>query len=193
MAALGASGRELLYSRHRPEQLEVASLMDTFHFMTGLTQTLTDKRCPRRQSVRQRSLHRSFCRLPGAAAALNLHVCSGSKVPFLGTPRDIDHCQLGCREQLGRGTWEGEDSQGEQAIGGASGLGATGPGFWLPFHHLTNFGKSLALKVLSLSQQSPSVSQERNVSIKRLQCCLPACFTFHLSVVGIFMCVSVCV
>lgn len=121
--------------------------------MTGLMQALTARRCPRRQSGRQPfPPTEASTGFPGAAAALNLHVCSGSKVRFLGTPRDIDHCQFGCPEQLYRGIWERKDGQEEPAIPGSQWAGGCGPGVWLLSCHLVNFGEALPQKGLGCPQ-----------------------------------------
>lgn len=111
METFGGSGRKLLSSEHRTEQLEVASLIDSFSCYDRFEADYDSKRGTHRDNVADSaSWNGSFCRLPDVAAVLNPHVYSGSKVPFLGTPRDIYHCQFSCQVRLQRGTWKRQDS-----------------------------------------------------------------------------------
>lgn len=105
-------------------QLKVAFLIGTFpHYDRFEAEYDSEKGACRDRVANSTASDGSFHRLPDVAAPFNLHVHSGSKVPFLGTPRAIHHCQFGCQVQLHRDTWAGWTANENRAIKGKRQLG----------------------------------------------------------------------
>lgn len=93
---MGGDGHEV-----GTEQLDVALLIGSFPYYDRFEADYdSEKGACRDRVADSTSSGGSFHSFPDVANPFNPHVHRGSKVPFLGTPRAIYHCQSGCQVRL---------------------------------------------------------------------------------------------
>lgn len=128
METFGGSGRKWPSSGHRTEQLEVASLAGSFPYYDRFEADSDGKKGARRDRVADgTSSDGSLHRLPDATAPSNLHVQSGSKVPFPGLPGPCIIVSLAAKSGFMEAPGKGKAADGGRAIKGKDSC-AGGPG-----------------------------------------------------------------